>query len=344
MWQRLIVVALIAPIAWGSGTPARGQTTGALSISLAHQVVEPGQMQVVAVQSTPGAALALAVSFPDGRTVGGSLHLGASGRGQWTFKQPRSTITHTSRVAVVTARYSDGSPEHASALYTVGYGPLDVAVGLAIDTSARIDVWAHAAGGASISPASSPDCGLASGPPVADRSGWVEYSCTISLPPPSNTYRITVSARVAGRSVAVTRRLTMPEAAYASIHVDDLKLFIRQGSSWVPSPSIPLSRAVRLAVLYHATESAGIWFPPCPSGTVTVKQGSRVLWSGGLACLTVSGGEPPIDGPPYVYLDTVLSDPADVGPVDVVVSLSYSGHGDTRTFGESVVAGTPPAP
>src|SRR5437588_11083041 len=104
-----IVAMLVTLFSGALVVPAQAQTVRAISLTLSRQVVKPGQTQVVTVRSTPGALLLLTTTFPNYATIEGRLQLSSTGRGRWSFKQPKSTVTPEIQIAVVTATYEDGS-------------------------------------------------------------------------------------------------------------------------------------------------------------------------------------------------------------------------------------------
>jgi hypothetical protein len=130
--------------------------------------------------------------------------------------------------------------------------------------------------------------------------------------------------------------VTVQSPYFDYLYIDDLKLLVQENGAWVLSSSIPLDRTVRLAVLYHADEAAGRWYPPCVTGAVRIVQDGRPGFSGTLRCASTSGA--PFNGAPYAYVDASLGAGIIPGTVDVGVSIEYSGSGDTKTFHESVVS------
>lgn len=110
--------------------PTVGPTTPApltAAISLSSSSVKPKKKETVTVKTEPGANVTIKVRFPNGDTKGTNGTAGSAGTVTFSYVQPGSRITKSSRKATVTAVAATGSSSaQATATYTIGYAALDV--------------------------------------------------------------------------------------------------------------------------------------------------------------------------------------------------------------------------
>jgi hypothetical protein len=132
------------------GTPGTGVTFTpiplTLRLKLGHGMVAPKTKQKLTITTLPGAAISIVVTFPNGNKKNHSGTANAAGSLSWSYKQPGSRITHSSRTAKVSAQASsaDGQTKSSTKRYTIGFANLDVAVSPRTQKRGKtVVIWVH---------------------------------------------------------------------------------------------------------------------------------------------------------------------------------------------------------
>lgn len=170
---------------------------------LAHSSVSPRSKQSVTVTTLANASVALAIKFPNGNVKRASGTAGANGQYKFTYVQPGSRITHSSRKTSVTATATMGT-ETASATktYTIGFAPLDVsAEPRSVSRGKAVTIWVHTAANTRFAVVLRYSSAFASGGGIGRTggNGWASERVSIPSNAPKGSVDVRGSARVNGR-------------------------------------------------------------------------------------------------------------------------------------------------
>jgi hypothetical protein len=114
-------------------------------VKLAHSAVNPGSQQTVSISTLRGAKVQTVVFFPNGDKKKHNVTAGSSGKINWSYKQPGSRITHSSRTAKVTVSSLTGSAaKYSTKTYTIGFARLDVSTQpRRLARGKVLSIWVH---------------------------------------------------------------------------------------------------------------------------------------------------------------------------------------------------------
>lgn len=138
----------VTPTATATATPV----PLTLNLRLAHHTVNPQSKQKLTVTTLPNIPVTITVKFPDGD---GKSHDGTTdtaGKLTWSYIQPGSRITHTSRTGRVSVRVSSGAQVKGSTKpYTIGFARLDISMQpRSVKRGHALTFWLHTSGKTSV--------------------------------------------------------------------------------------------------------------------------------------------------------------------------------------------------
>jgi hypothetical protein len=107
--------------------------------------VNPRSRQKISVKTLAGADLSMVVTFPNGDKKTNDNTASASGRTSWSFVQPGSRITHSSRTASVSVTVTLGAATRVGhKKYTIGFAAIDLSVQpRSAKRGQQISAWVH---------------------------------------------------------------------------------------------------------------------------------------------------------------------------------------------------------
>jgi hypothetical protein len=138
--------ATLAPTATATATPTLTPVAAPhIEVSLKHRV-PAGSRQIISISSQPGVTAHIDVSFPRGRRITATATTHRDGTATYSYVQPASTITPTSRKAAVMVVASHGGRATVvKRSYTVGFAAADVAVEpVQARLGGTVKIWVHA--------------------------------------------------------------------------------------------------------------------------------------------------------------------------------------------------------
>jgi hypothetical protein len=298
-------------------TPARVHAA-TLKVVIKHEVVAPGQMQVVTVTGGGGITSTfhvLDITFPDGQT----LRVYSSGTNRWTFVQPPNTIAHGNRTAVV-AVDRGSTMEPLRGQYTVGFGRVDLVVPYApLPAYTPATLWVHAKPRTRVRVAIMEN--EATPRMVTGRTGSVGW---LKIPFPGDAPLYGPESVLVVASVLGSRHTDVGSASFQIQQFDfkewlgEQHVYHVQAGVWVPTDTVKLGEDIRIGGPSFYQEPAGN-MPGCVSGTVEIKQSTQTLFSLPVVCDYNAPG-----GGPFSYGATRITDPKEIGPLTAVIHLVWS--------------------
>jgi hypothetical protein len=278
----LLVITVRVPAAVAADAPH-------LSLTIAHQLIQPGEKQTVTVVTAPRRMLTLSVTLPNGATFGQHGSSSAKGRLRFTFVQPANALSRYSRVAIVHVSLDDNPARSVEGAYRVAFAAIDLVVpSQPIPENSNATVWVH----------------------TRPRTLVEVWDDLWDWPQEVKGTTVTIDAHalIAGRSVDTTATVTVQGFAFMSWVVLTQILHLQNGA-WVATTQVRVGEEFRVTATGFLNEPAGTFVTFAP-GTVTIRKVETVLASGALQSELGNFDE---------YAEFRLTDPADVGPLEAVV-------------------------
>lgn len=189
------------PGGFATPTPTATSVPPTLAVQIAHGNVAPRAKQSLTISTAAGVSLSVVVVFPNGDKKTHTGTANATGRLTWSYVQPGSRITHTSRTARVTVTASNG-PQSVSAVrsYTIGFADLDVsAEPRAVKRGGTVTIWAHTKPSTVVSITLA---GLYTLRKTTGGNGWTATQLSLSTGAPSGRIAVKGRANVNGRAIS----------------------------------------------------------------------------------------------------------------------------------------------
>ncbi len=300
-----------------------------LKIHLAHEVITPGTQQAVTVITAPGLPVNFFVNFPNASELFYDGAADASGRITWHYRQAANKITPYRKIATVFVRTGGGSQASGSKEYVIRFAPLDVDIEpLSPEQGESIRVFVHCRVRTTVEVS----LHFADGSSQrltgrTGRDGWAAMSTIVPVTTQPGPVRVTAHAQPGKRRLSTSTTFRLQEKFVPTISIYNLRMLHRNGGDWTPATHAHLGEEVRFAADYEATERAGVWFPPAPSGILRILKDGKLLYGA-----PMQYAPPGPNSNPYIYADTRFTDPADVGQLDAEMTVRYGEAQDTATL------------